>query len=131
MLQPQIAETLTRSTKFIFVPTTEEEYERLVKLLDEVTDIVRDNEAHPLARIMDVLGVLIADYENEHIAEPEGDPITVLQYLMDEHGVAQNDLPELGSRRVVTDILNRKRALNLNQVKALSERFRVPASVFI
>jgi len=67
MLQSQVAETLTQSTEFIFVPTSEEEYERLVELLDEITDIVRDNENHPLARMMDVMGVLIEDYEDEHI----------------------------------------------------------------
>jgi HTH-type transcriptional regulator/antitoxin HigA len=77
MLQPQIAETLTRSTDFIFVPSSEAEYEQLVELLDEITDIVRDDEAHPLAKMMDVIGVLIEDYEGEHMPEPEGDPIIV------------------------------------------------------
>ena len=58
MLQPQVAETLTQSTEFIFVPTSEEEYLQLVELLDEITDIVRDDEAHPLAKMMVVIGVL-------------------------------------------------------------------------
>lgn len=131
MLRPQIAETLTQSTEFIFVPASETEYEQLVELLDEITDIVRDDENHPLAKVMDVIGVLIADYEDEHIPEPEGDAISVLRYLMDEHSLKQNDLSELGSQGVVSEILNGKRELNLRQVKALSERFKVPASVFI
>ena len=59
MLQPKVAETLTQSTEFIFVPTNQGEYERLVELLDELTDIVRDDESHPLAKMMDVVGVLI------------------------------------------------------------------------
>ncbi len=53
MLQPQVAEALTESTEFVFVPTSEKEYEQLVELLDEITDIVRDDEAHPLAKMMD------------------------------------------------------------------------------
>lgn len=131
MLQPQILETLEQSVKFIFVPTNEAEYDRLVALLDEITDIVRDDETHPLANMMDVLGVLIEIYESQHIPEPEGDPISVLKYFMEEYDLNQKDLPELGSQGVVSEILNGKRELNLRQIKALSERFSVPISVFI
>jgi HTH-type transcriptional regulator/antitoxin HigA len=75
--------------------------------------------------------VLIEDYEDEHIPEPEGDPISVLKYFMEEYELKQKDLPELGSQGIVSEILNGKRELNLRQVKALSERFKVPVSVFI
>jgi HTH-type transcriptional regulator/antitoxin HigA len=81
--------------------------------------------------MMDVIGVLIEDYEDEHIPEPEGDPISVLKYFMEEYELKQKDLPELGSQGIVSEILNGKRELNLRQVKALSERFKVPVSVFI
>jgi HTH-type transcriptional regulator/antitoxin HigA len=131
MLQPQVAKTLTQSTEFVFVPTSEEEYERLVVLLDQIADMVRDDEGHPLAKMMDVIGVLIEDYEDERIPEPEGDPISVLKYFMEEYELKQKDLPELGSQGIVSEILNGKRELNLRQVKALSERFKVPVSVFI
>lgn len=131
MLQPQVAETLTQSTEFIFVPTNEAEYDRLVELLDELTDVVRDDETHPLAKMMDVIGVLVEDYEDEHIPEPTGDPISVLKYFMEEYELKQADLSELGSQGVVSEILNGKRALNLRQVRALSERFKVPVSVFV
>ncbi len=131
MLQPQITETLTQSAEFIFVPTTEAEYEQLVELLDSITDIVRDDETHPLAKTMDVIGVLVEDYEDEHIPEPEGNAISVLRYFMEENDLKQKDLSELGSQGVVSEILNGKRMLNLRQVKVLSERFNVPASVFI
>lgn len=131
MLQSGIVETLAQSSKYIFVPTRDEEYARLVALLDEITDIVRDDETHPLAKMMDVLGVLIADYEDEHVPEPEGDPISVLQYFMEVYSLRQKDLPELGSQGVVSEILNKKRTLNLRQIKLLSERFKVPPSVFI
>ena len=50
---------------------------------------------------------------------------------MEEHGLKQKDLSELGSQGVVSEILNRKRELNLRQVRALGERFQVSASVFI
>ncbi len=131
MLQPQVTETLTQSSEFIFVPTTEEEYGQLVELLDGIIDTVRDDESHPSAKMMEVIGVLIEDYEDEHIPEPKGDPISVLSYFMEENELKQKDLSELGSQGVISEILNGKRELNLRQVKVLSERFKVPASVFI
>lgn len=53
----------------VFVPHTEEEYNRLVALLDEMIDEVGEDETHPLASLMEVLGVLIEQYENAHVPE--------------------------------------------------------------
>ena len=44
-------------------------YKELVELLDRVTDRVGENEDHPLASLMDVLGVLIEKYEDEQVPE--------------------------------------------------------------
>lgn len=131
MLQPQIKEALTQSADFIFVPATEQEYERLVAVLDDLIDTVRDDETHPLAKTMDVISVLIETYEDKHIPEPQGDPIEVLKHFMEAHQLKQADLSEIGSQGVVSEILNGKRDLNLRQVRALSKRFDVPASVFV
>ncbi len=131
MLQQQVTDVLIESTNFIFVPTTEQEYEQLVNLLDELVDVVRGDESHPLAKMMDVVGVLVENYENEHIPQPGADPIAVLRYFMKEYGLKQSDLPELGSQGVVSEILHGKRTLNLRQLKALSRRFNVPVTMFI
>jgi HTH-type transcriptional regulator/antitoxin HigA len=131
MLQSQVLHSFEQTSKYLFVPTNEDEYNRLVTLLDEITDIVRDDEHHPLANFMDVLGVLIEIYENENVPQPGSDPISVLKYFMEENNLKQTDLSELGSQGVVSEILNGKRELNIRQIKALSERFKVPASVFI
>jgi HTH-type transcriptional regulator/antitoxin HigA len=50
-------------------PRTEEEYDRIVELLDNLTDEVGEDENHPLASFMEILGILIEKYENEHIPE--------------------------------------------------------------
>jgi HTH-type transcriptional regulator/antitoxin HigA len=131
MLQPQVLHSFEQTAKFLFVPTNEAEYNQLVKLLDEITDLVRDDESHPLANLMDVVGVLIETYENEHVPEPTSDPVSVLKYLMEEYNLKQKDLGELGSQGVVSEILSGKRELNVRQIKALSERFKVPVSVFV
>ena len=51
------------------VPRTDREYRQLVKLLDKLVDEVGEDEDHPLASLMEVLGVLIEKYEDEHVAE--------------------------------------------------------------
>ena len=53
----------------VFVPHTEDEYERLVALLDSLIDEVGENESHPLASLMEVVGILIEKYEDEHVPE--------------------------------------------------------------
>jgi HTH-type transcriptional regulator/antitoxin HigA len=56
-------------SRAVRVPRTDEDYRELVDLLDRVTDQVGENENHPLASLMDVLGVLIEKYEDEHVPE--------------------------------------------------------------
>ena len=51
------------------VPRTEADYRDLVELLDRITDEVGQDENHPLASLMDVLGVLIEKYEDEQVPE--------------------------------------------------------------
>jgi HTH-type transcriptional regulator/antitoxin HigA len=53
----------------MFVPHTEEEYQRLVALLDGLIDEVGEDESHPLASLMEIVGVLIEKYEDEHVPE--------------------------------------------------------------
>ncbi|HEX9788213.1 MAG TPA: hypothetical protein VGB09_09305 [Candidatus Binatia bacterium] len=53
----------------VFVPHTAVEYERLVSLLDRLVDEVGEDESHPLASLMEIVGVLIEKYEDEHVPE--------------------------------------------------------------
>ena len=44
-------------------------YDRLVLLLDDLIDEVGEQEAHPLAAMMEVIGLLIEKYEDETVPE--------------------------------------------------------------
>ena len=48
---------------------TSAEYDRLVTILDQLIDEVGEDETHPLASLMEVIGVLIEKYEDEHVPE--------------------------------------------------------------
>ncbi len=56
-------------SRAVRVPHTEADYRELVESLDRITDEVGENENHPLASLMDVLGVLIEKYKDEHVPE--------------------------------------------------------------
>jgi HTH-type transcriptional regulator / antitoxin HigA len=51
----------------LYVPRSEREYRQLVKLLDRLIDEVGQDEDHPLASFMEVIGVLIEKYEDENV----------------------------------------------------------------
>ena len=53
----------------IYVPHSEADYRQLVALLDSMIDEVGENESHPLASLMEVVGVLIEKYEDDHVPE--------------------------------------------------------------
>jgi len=53
----------------IFVPHTQQEYEKLVALLNTLIDTVGEDESHPLASLMELIGVLIEKYEDENVPE--------------------------------------------------------------
>ncbi len=56
-------------SRAIFVPRSGKDHERLVTMLDELIDEVGEDEAHPLASLMEVIGLLIEKYEDEHVPE--------------------------------------------------------------
>lgn len=53
----------------LFVPHTEAEYQKLVSLLDNLIDEVGEDESHPLASLMEVIGFLIESYESKNVPE--------------------------------------------------------------
>lgn len=109
----------------------EREYNAAVKRLNALLDEIGDNEKHPLYGLLDTLGSLISLYEEEHYPIPEATGVEVLRFLMDEHGLAQSDLPEIGSQGVVSEILSGKRELNVRQIRGLAKRFKVSSAVFV
>ncbi len=113
------------------VPHNEKDYKKLVNLLDSLIDEVGDDESHPLASLMETLGSLIETYEAHELPEIEGNPIDTLKALMEEYGIRQSDLPEIGSQGVVSEIMSGKRQLNIRQIKVLGKRFNVSPVVFV
>ena len=109
----------------------ERQYKAAVERMNELLDEVGSDESHPFYSLLDTLGTLIEAYEAEHHPIPPANGADVLRFLMEEHNLSQSDLPEIGSQGVVSEIVNGKRELNLRQVRALAERFKVSVAVFL
>jgi HTH-type transcriptional regulator / antitoxin HigA len=72
-MQPQEVERVEQAwvsiSPRLFVPQNDDDLQRLVALLDDLIDTVGEDESHPLASLMDVVGVLIEKYEDDHVPE--------------------------------------------------------------
>jgi HTH-type transcriptional regulator/antitoxin HigA len=127
----EIAKVWPEIQPIFSVPHNKKDYNKLVNFLDGLIDEVGNKENHPLTSLMETIGNLIETYESQYINEIEGNPIDALNALMEEHGLKQSDLSEIGSQGVVSEVLSGKRQLNVRQIKKLSKRFKVSPAVFI
>jgi HTH-type transcriptional regulator/antitoxin HigA len=109
----------------------EEDYDRAVEQMNQLIDIIGTDEDHPMYEYLDTLGTLIHAYEEANFQMPLVSGAEALTYLMEEYGLRQSDLPEIGSQGVVSEILNGKRELNVRQIHALAKRFHVSPAVFL
>jgi HTH-type transcriptional regulator/antitoxin HigA len=109
----------------------ERDYDAAIDRLNDLLDEVGADVRHPLFGLLDTLGTLIHAYEEAHHPMPAVTGAEMLGYLMDEHGLTQADLPEVGSQGVVSELLSGKRELNVRQIRGLVKRFGVAPGVFI
>ena len=108
------------------------QYNRMVQLMNSLVDEVGSNEKHPLADLLEIVGDIIAVYEDRHYPIADAEPREVLRLLMEQNSLQQKDLAtELGSQSVVSEILSGKRAINARQAKVLAARFAVSIGAFL
>jgi HTH-type transcriptional regulator/antitoxin HigA len=110
---------------------SEREYDAAVERLNLLVDEVGDSPKAPRYRLIETLSVLIEAYDREHHSLPEASAIDVIRFLMEEHGLSQKDLPEIGSQGVVSEVLAGRRALNVRQIQALAARFSIDPGAFL
>ncbi|WYL96069.1 MAG: transcriptional regulator [Gloeotrichia echinulata IR180] len=112
------------------VITTEEEYDHA---LETVEKLMADQQRTPeQTAILQLLVTLIEDFENKHYPIEPSSPHAMLDHLMDARAIKQSDLVGIiGSKGVVSEVVNRKRAISKAQAKALGEFFHVSPALFI
>ncbi|HKN00643.1 MAG TPA: hypothetical protein VJX23_09020 [Candidatus Binataceae bacterium] len=107
------------------------EYDAAVAQLNDLVDEIGDNPRDPRYRFIETLSVLVEAYDEKYHKIPDASGVELLKFLMEQHGLSQRDLPEVGSQGVVSEILRGKRELNVRQIEALSQRFHLSAGAFL
>ena len=81
---------------------------------------------------LELLGILIDQYENEHFPIGLPDPIEAIKFRMEQMGYNQKDLADIvGLKSRASEILNRKRKLSLEMIRQLHEKLHIPTDVLI
>ncbi len=81
---------------------------------------------------LEILGILIDQYENEHFPIDLPDPIEAIKFRMEQLGYTQSDLAKVvGLKSRASEILNKKRKLSLDMIRQLHEKLHIPTDVLI
>jgi HTH-type transcriptional regulator/antitoxin HigA len=101
--------------------------------LAEVESLMSQEELTPEEEtLLNLWALLIEEYEAKYYPIPEATPRDVLLHLIEVREIKQVDLVGvIGSKGVVSEVVNGKRAISKAQAKALGEFFNVNPSVFI
>lgn len=81
---------------------------------------------------LEILGILIEKYEQDHYAIDYPDPIEAIKFRMEQLGYTQNDLARVvGLKSRASEILNRKRKLSLEMIRQIHQSFGISTDVLI
>jgi HTH-type transcriptional regulator / antitoxin HigA len=100
--------------------------------LAEIETLMRAEPDTPQGDRLDVLATLVEAWEARHAPIKAPDPIAAILFMMEQKRLQRRDLePAIGSRARVAEILNRRRALTLPMIRALSRLLGLPADVLV
>ena len=108
---------------------TKKDYQRALDRLEAIFD-VRKGTAE--GDELEILGILIDQYESEHFSITLPDPIEAIKFRMEQLGYSQTDLARVvGLKSRASEILNKKRKLSLEMIRQLHDKLNIPTDVLI
>ncbi|MEN9847985.1 MAG: hypothetical protein RL368_725, partial [Pseudomonadota bacterium] len=108
---------------------TESDYNEAMARLSELMD-AEENSADEAE--LELLALIIEDYERKNVPAPEVSPVDAILFRMDQMGLRQKDLiPYIGSLSKVSEVLSGKRSLSLNMIRQLHRGLGISAEVLI
>ena len=110
---------------------TESEYRRLLRTGEQLMEKPEEEIAEEEGRLLELLSVLIEEYEDRAHPMPKTKPYKMLAHLLAEKKMKPSDLWPVLPKRRVSEILNGKRGISKSQAKKLAELFRAPADLFL
>jgi HTH-type transcriptional regulator/antitoxin HigA len=107
----------------------ETDYQEALKRLEIIFD---SKKGTPEGDELEILGILLEKYENEHFPIDFPDPIEAIKFRMEQMGYNQTDLAKVvGLKSRASEILNRKRKLTLEMIRTIHDRMNIPTEVLI
>ena len=110
---------------------SEEEHHRLLATAAALMEKPDDEISYVEGRLLELLSILIEEYENRAHPLPSAKPHKMLAYLLEEKNMKPSDLWTVLPKSRVSEILNGKRNISKAQARQLSELFRVPVELFL
>ncbi len=113
-------------------------YEEALELIENLLEEAEDSPDDPLNAVIEMLSHAIEAYENkdeelatfEKRAMDQSADLAMLRLLMDQYGLGTADLPEIGSKSMVSRVLSGERSLSKKHIQALSKRFGINPGLF-
>ena len=107
----------------------ETDYQNALKRLEVIFDAKKGTQE---GDELEILAILIDNYENENFPIEMPDPISAIKFRMEQMGMKQKDLVEIvGFKSRVSEILNNKRKLTLDMIRMLNKHLNIPTEVLI
>ena len=110
---------------------TKEEHHRLLGAAADLMEKPEDEISEEEGRLLELLSILIEEYENRAHPLPKSKPHKMLAYLLQEKNMKPSDLWTVLPKSRVSEILNGKRSISKTQAKQLAELLRVPVDLFL
>ncbi len=108
---------------------SEEEYD---DALERTIEIFHTEKGSPESDELELLLLLVKDYEDRHFHIPAPDPIEIIKLKLEEKGLKQKDLEHIiGSKGYVSQVLSGKKDLTLKMVKGLHHFLGISADIFL
>lgn len=108
---------------------TKKDYQAAMIRLETIFDA---KPGTPEGDELEVLGILIDKYEQEHFPIAYPDPIEAIKFRMEQMGYNQSDLAKVvGLKSRASEILNKKRKLTLEMIRQLHQALGIPTDVLI
>jgi HTH-type transcriptional regulator / antitoxin HigA len=108
---------------------TENDYNQALERLEVIFDAKKGTTE---GDELEILGMLIDQYENDHFPIGLPDPIEAIKFRMEQMGYTQNDLANIvGFKSRASEILNRKRKLSLEMIRQIHISLKIPTDVLI
>ena len=109
----------------------EEDYDRMVALMNSLLDATGEDEDHPLAGLLNLVADIVSNYEHDHYAIEAATPKDTLRFLMDARGLKQEDLSAIGPQSNLSAILAGKRKISATLAGKLGKFFGISPAVFV